>query len=99
MRLRSREAGSANSFEVEARPNCGQKRKAKGPRGLWRGGGQGQTATNGESGYCILEKEFTKRPNCSSVIGTRVEGTERIVVEGEGVEMGCGEKVKMRPGH
>jgi hypothetical protein len=73
MRLRSREAGSAKSSELEARPNGGQKRKEGVHGGLWATAKHGKNAANRRTGNCISEKEFTEDSKLLVVIGTRVK--------------------------
>jgi hypothetical protein len=59
-----REVGSANSSELEARPNGIQKRTEECIGGFCRTAEHGRNATNRRSGNRISEKEFTKTPNC-----------------------------------
>ena len=95
MRLRSREAGSANSSVGEARPNCGQKRKAEGP---FVGSGEDDGTKAGPERHQWRERvlHFGEgiHEETKLLLGDRYQGGEheRIVVEGEGLEMGCGEK-------
>jgi hypothetical protein len=76
-----REIGSANSSELEARPNGDQKGKEKVYRGLLEMAEHGRNATNRKSGNYISEKGIHERRQIASAIGTWVKVLQRIVVE------------------
>lgn len=92
------EVGSANTSELEGRPNGCQKGKEGVHRGLSRRRRTGRNATNRRAGFGISEKEFTKTPNCPSCWG---QGS--CAGANCGRETGCGHALRqnneMRCGH
>jgi hypothetical protein len=59
-----REVGSANSSELEARPNGDQKRKEKRIGGFWRRRSTAETPPIEGAGIAFLRRNSRKTPNC-----------------------------------